>query len=222
MGAGQHPDTVDCGASIQLGHEVKAVDILVKIVAVPVGNAILVPGHGGTNPRILDEQGLIERGKIGAVNGLGHFQQLRVRVGPEASLGKLQGTQQDEGRRRRRVGFSFWLEHFHLVPTVGQRRAPQGISQGLGPNKRHGLAICPQCRLALGVDSAVRTGGKAPAHRRQIRLEIRQFPLLQDAGKHIETVAGVGRSNGRIQSTVLGKYDGSPVIQLQCCLFAVS
>ncbi len=74
MGTREHPDTIHGGAAIHLSHEIKAVDILVKVRTIPVGHSILMPGDRGTNTRLFDEQRLIERRKVRAIDGLCHLE----------------------------------------------------------------------------------------------------------------------------------------------------
>ena len=50
---------------------------------VPLGGAVLVPGHGAADAGLLDEDGVVEGGSL-AVDVLGNGQQLRVAVEPEA------------------------------------------------------------------------------------------------------------------------------------------
>ena len=72
--AGQDPDAIHSSTAIHLSHKVKAVNILIKIRAVPVGHAILMPGDRRTNAGLLDKQRLIKRRKVRAIDGLGDFE----------------------------------------------------------------------------------------------------------------------------------------------------
>ena len=55
MAAWYHPDPIDSSAAIDLTHKVKAVNIFIKIRVIPVGVAILMPGHRGPQPGIFNK-----------------------------------------------------------------------------------------------------------------------------------------------------------------------
>ena len=86
----QNPNTVDCSAAEHLRHKVEAVNVLVKIGIVPMGDPVLVPRYGGANARVFDKQRLIEWGEVCAINGFRDFQQFRVTIDAQARIGKLQ------------------------------------------------------------------------------------------------------------------------------------
>ena len=72
VGAREHPDTVHRSAAIHLGHEIKAVNVLIKVRAVPMGDPILMPGNRCTDAGLFDKQCLIEGREVWAINRLGH------------------------------------------------------------------------------------------------------------------------------------------------------
>ena len=69
MTTGKYPDTVHSSASIELCHEIKAVDPLVKIWAIPVRNTILMPGNSSPNTWLFDKQRFVEGSEVFAING---------------------------------------------------------------------------------------------------------------------------------------------------------
>ena len=73
VAAGHNPDAIHCSTAVDLAHKVKAMNILVKDRAVPVGVAILMPGHCGAKPCIFNKQTLMKGHKVLAVNCFGHF-----------------------------------------------------------------------------------------------------------------------------------------------------
>ena len=73
MAARNDPDAVDCGAAVDLAHEVKAVNIWIKIFAVPMGVAVLMPRHRSAESCVFYKYTFMERCEVVAMNRLGHF-----------------------------------------------------------------------------------------------------------------------------------------------------
>ena len=90
VAARKDPHTINRSAPIELSHKVKAVNIFIKVGAVPVCDAVLVPRDGGTNSRFLNEQGFIERCEVCAVNRLSNLQKMGMRIGAKAGIGEAQ------------------------------------------------------------------------------------------------------------------------------------
>src|SRR5210317_1892653 len=73
MSSWNHPDTINCCAAIYLCHEIKTMDILVKIFTIPMRHSILMPRNSSANSWLFNKEGFIEWSKIFTIDGLSNF-----------------------------------------------------------------------------------------------------------------------------------------------------
>ena len=72
VGARHRPHRVGGRAAVEHGLKGESMDFLIPRRAVPVSDAILVPGNRGTEAGFLDENGFVERNKIITMDGSGN------------------------------------------------------------------------------------------------------------------------------------------------------
>ena len=165
--------------------------------AVPVGGAVLMPGHGSAQARLLQEDGVVVGHEVGAAHGGGDAQHIRMRRQAQRRRHGLEQAEHEEngGRRRRRPGFR--LVHAHRMAAVQQRGPAPGIGKRLRPQQLRQLRVGIE-GPALAVHFGVLVAGRAREQCVKVGVELCQLGIVHDACKDVvanirERLADVGR-----------------------------
>ena len=164
-----------------------------------MGGAVLVPRDRGASSRFLDEQRLVERHEIFAVDRGGDRQQLRVAVDPEERLGELERAEDQVDDFRRGIGRRCGLGHLHRMPVVGLFRTAERVAQRLGPEQGRGLAAHPQRGPAPSVDRRALLDRQALKNVVEISVDVGQLVRAQHVLEDVEAATRERREDVRMQ-----------------------
>ena len=71
---GNHPDSIRCGTTVELRHEVKSMRTLIQIRGIPVRCCILMPCNRRAQAGLFYKNRFIEWREVSAVHGFCHLQ----------------------------------------------------------------------------------------------------------------------------------------------------
>ena len=199
VAAGHHPKGVLRRRRMQLRHVVEAVDVFVPARMVPVRRAVLMPRHGGAEPRLLDPDGVRERREVRAVDALGGAQEVRVSVQPQAGVHDVQTAVDEVDGPRRRIGRRRRLGHLRRMAAIVLVRAAVGIGERLAEGERRNPQVLPEGRSAALVHSGAGFVRRTRQQRGEFAPQVLDFRTLQHAFQNVEAVAAVGTGDVRVE-----------------------
>ena len=180
MGTGERPQGI-CGSGVaELRHAVHSVRERMPVGAVPVGGAVLMPGHGSAQARLLQEDGVVVGHEVRSAHGRCDAQHVRMRGQAQRRRHGLEQAEHEEdgGGRRRRPGFRF--VHAHRMAAVQQLGPAPGIGKRLRPQQLRQLRVGIE-GAALAVHHSVLVAGRAREQRVEVGIELYQLCFVHDA-----------------------------------------
>ena len=175
--------------------------------------AILMPRNGAAHIGLLDENHVVKRHEIVAVDRSGNRQQLWMAIHAQARRHVLAHAAHAQYHIRGRVAVGRWLGHFAGVATITKIRAARRIRQRLdqricftrGIKAKHLSALC--INLGIGGDR------RALQHIACVTAQRFDFCRVDDAFKNIKSMLPVCRQNIRVQAAIRIEAHGAAMIE---------
>lgn len=193
-----------------------------EVEAGPVRGSVPVPGDRHAEPRILDEDDLVERHEVGAVHRLGDRQQPGMAVQPEARVHDLQIAEEeldDAVRRPRRRGR---LLHLDGMPALIPAGSPERIAQGPGEAERGARQLRSDGRPPASIDRRAgldRGAGEDPL---DVGAQLLELVLADDAFEDVEAAAPVGLEDVPMDPAVGLEPESPAIAELERALLALA
>ena len=220
MRAGHDPEAVGRIAAVQLRHEVEPVRTPVEDRRIPVRGAVLMPRHGTTESRLLDEEHFVERREVIAVDRGRDAQQIRMPVYAEARVGILQGARDHLQHVVRRIIGRGRFDHLRGMPALVALRSADRIGQRPDERKTEHLAVRIQRRAPVAVKSHFRFRGRPIQDAVEIPLKVREFFSSENVFEYIEAAAPIRFQDVFAERSVGVETNGAAIAERPGAVFS--
>jgi hypothetical protein len=173
----------------------------------------LMPGDRGAEAGLLDEQRLVERREVVAVDRGGDREQTGMAVDAQLGLAELQRAEDEIddllGRVRRRRG----LEHLHRVAAIGEAGAAHRIAERLRPEQGRRLAVGGDRTTPLGIEFRPLARRQAIEHTTHIGFDLGEFLDPDHALEDVEAATPIGVKDVRMHAALRVEADRPAIAQ---------
>ena len=140
--------------------------------------------------------------KIDPVDGLGHREQLRMPVQPQARVGRVQHAANHVDDVLRRIRRREVFRHPGRMTTVAQVRPANRIAERPHHLKHGRLKLRVVGRAALRVDLCTLADGRPFEQRFELCAEIIELVAIEHTFEDVEAVARIRFDDGRVERAV--------------------